>query len=311
VGVPKTIDGDLRMMPFLPITFGFHSATQHYCNLVQYLKIDSNATEKYWHIVKLMGRAASHVTLEVALCSHPNACVLSEEIYNNNWQLQDVVDYFSSIIFERYDAGQAYGVIVFPEGIVDVIPELKSYIEGDLLPLNDVLGVYGLDRLRQVSVDTDSHGNTNLSLIRVEDILLKLVQADVSKQLGSDDAVKFIHHFFGYTGRAVDPTPFDSAFSKLLGKTAYELVLSNITGVMAGVGYCNNELKVTGIPLNALMSYDKSKERYVIKKQLVEMMSNEYQKYSEEKDAWQRYPSDFYRRPAHDIPEIVRLNLNN
>ena len=89
------------------------------------------------------------------------------------------------------------------------------------------------------------------------------------------------------------------------------MVLSNITGVMAGVGYCNNELKVTGIPLNALMSYDKSKERYVIKKQLVEMMSNEYQKYSEEKDAWQRYPSDFYRRPAHDIPEIVRLNLNN
>ena len=53
--------------------------------------------------------------------------------------------------------------------------------------------------------------------------------------------------------------------------------------MMAGVGYCNNELKVTGIPLNALMSYDKSKERYVIKKQLVEMMSNEYQKYSEEK----------------------------
>ena len=200
VGVPKTIDGDLRMMPFLPITFGFHSATQHYCNLVEHLKIDSNATEKYWHIVKLMGRAASHVTLEVAHCSHPNACVLSEEIHNNSWQLQDLVDYFSSIIIERYDFGQPYGVIVFPEGIVDVIPELKSYADGDLLPLNDVLGEYGLDRLRQISVDTDSHGNTNLSLIRVEDILLKLVQADVSKQLGSEDAVKFIHHFFGYDG---------------------------------------------------------------------------------------------------------------
>ena len=77
--------------------------------------------------------------------------------------------------------------------------------------------VVWFDRLRQISVDTDSHGNTNLSLIRVEDILLKLA-ADVSKQLGSEDAVKFIHHFFGYTGRAVDPTSFDSAFSKLLGK---------------------------------------------------------------------------------------------
>jgi 6-phosphofructokinase len=61
IGVPKTIDGDLRKMPYLPITFGFHSATQHYSYLVEQLNIDSNATKKYWHIIKLMGRSASHV----------------------------------------------------------------------------------------------------------------------------------------------------------------------------------------------------------------------------------------------------------
>ena len=86
-----------------------------------------------------MGRAASHVTLELPFVLI-QMCVLSEEIHNNSWQLQDLVDYFSSIIIERYDSGQPYGVIVFPEGIVDVIPELKSYADGDLLPLNDVLG---------------------------------------------------------------------------------------------------------------------------------------------------------------------------
>ena len=40
VGVPKPLMV-IGMMPFLPITFGFHSATQHYCNLVEHLKIDS------------------------------------------------------------------------------------------------------------------------------------------------------------------------------------------------------------------------------------------------------------------------------
>ena len=97
IGLPKTIDGDLFYAPYLPITFGFHTATQHYANLVQQLSIDTVATKKYWHIVKLMGRAASHVTLEVANQVCPNACVLSEEIVDHGWGLKDIIVYYLNI----------------------------------------------------------------------------------------------------------------------------------------------------------------------------------------------------------------------
>ena len=126
IGIPKTIDGDLRKAPYLPITFGFHTATQHYAQLVNQLTIDSNASGKYWHVIKLMGRDASHVTLEVCLQSRPNACVLSEEISDYGWGLQDVIDYFATVILERFDQGLPFGTIVFPEGILDVIPEFSA-----------------------------------------------------------------------------------------------------------------------------------------------------------------------------------------
>ena len=57
----------------------------------------------------------------------------------------------------------------------------------------------------------------------------------MSQSLG-EDAVKFIEHFLGYTGRAVDPTPFDVLFQIVGKNVAYQLILSNLTGVMAAVG---------------------------------------------------------------------------
>ena len=205
IGVPKTIDGDLRYLPFLPITFGFHSATQHYASLVHQLMIDAQATRKYWHVVKLMGRAASHVTLEVALQVQPHVCLLSEEVAANGWSLRDVIEYFSSVIINRAHSGHPYGVMLFQEGIVDVVPELKAYVSGDLHPINDILGYYGLERQRQISVQNDAHGNANLSMIRVEDLLLDLIQADVAQQLDNESDIKLMNHFWVYrTGVLAD-----------------------------------------------------------------------------------------------------------
>ena len=157
IGVPKTIDGDLVFPPYLPITFGFHTATQHYANLVQQLSVDAAATHKYWHIVKLMGRAASHVTLEVANQVSPNACVLSEEIGERGWGFIDLIAYFSSVIVDRLAIGKPYGVIIFPEGIVDVIPELNAMMNGNLDPINQVLHSIGAEPLKLPSVSEDSH----------------------------------------------------------------------------------------------------------------------------------------------------------
>lgn len=34
--------------------------------------IDSASARKYYHFIRLMGRSASHIALEVALQTHPN-----------------------------------------------------------------------------------------------------------------------------------------------------------------------------------------------------------------------------------------------
>ena len=56
IGVPKTIDIDCNGTLHTAVTFGFHSASQHYADLVQALNVDACATKKYIHLVKLMGQ---------------------------------------------------------------------------------------------------------------------------------------------------------------------------------------------------------------------------------------------------------------
>lgn len=70
VGVPKTIDGDLKNA-HIPISFGFDTATKVYSELIGNIMIDAASAKKYYHFVRLMGRSASHITLECALQTHP------------------------------------------------------------------------------------------------------------------------------------------------------------------------------------------------------------------------------------------------
>jgi len=48
VGVPKTIDGDLRNT-FIPISFGFDTACRTYAEQVGNVMTDALASQKYYH----------------------------------------------------------------------------------------------------------------------------------------------------------------------------------------------------------------------------------------------------------------------
>ena len=76
IGCPKTIDGDLKNEQ-IEISFGFDTATKTYAELVGNIQRDANSAKKYWHFIKLMGRSASHVALEVGLQTHPNITLVS------------------------------------------------------------------------------------------------------------------------------------------------------------------------------------------------------------------------------------------
>lgn len=66
--------------------------TQVYSEMVGNLMMDALSAKKYYHFVRLMGRAASHITLECALQTHPQAAIISEEVLQQKKRLADIVD---------------------------------------------------------------------------------------------------------------------------------------------------------------------------------------------------------------------------
>jgi 6-phosphofructokinase len=42
--------------------------------------LDTVSSKKYYHFIRLMGRSASHITLECALTTKPNWAFIGEEI---------------------------------------------------------------------------------------------------------------------------------------------------------------------------------------------------------------------------------------
>jgi hypothetical protein len=53
---------------------------QVYAELVGNVLLDAHSTNKYYHFVRLMGRSSSHITLEVALQTHPQMALVAEEV---------------------------------------------------------------------------------------------------------------------------------------------------------------------------------------------------------------------------------------
>ncbi len=101
IGVPKTIDGDLRSKD-IEIPFGFDSACKTYSELIGNIAKDALSGKKYYHFIKLMGRSASHITLECAISTHPNLALVGEERKGLGAIVLEIAD----LICKRYQSGQ-------------------------------------------------------------------------------------------------------------------------------------------------------------------------------------------------------------
>ena len=120
IGCPKTIDGDLKNEQ-IETSFGFDTACKTYSELIGNIQRDCNSARKYWHFIKLMGRSASHIALECALQTQPNACLISEEVEQKAMSLDDVVTYIAQIVADRAADGNNFGTILIPEGLIEFI----------------------------------------------------------------------------------------------------------------------------------------------------------------------------------------------
>jgi diphosphate-dependent phosphofructokinase len=320
IGVPKTIDGDMKNGQ-IEASFGFDTACKSYSELIGNICRDATSAVKYWHFIRLMGRAASHVTLECALQTHPNICLVSEEVQAKGTTLSEIVDYIVDIVIKRAAAGKNYGIVVVPEGLPEFISDIKrmidelsmilgrddEYVRGlpdhseRLQYLNTRLTassakVYGsLPReIQEVLLQRDSHGNVPLSQVETERLLIDLVSDRIRllKSQGKAE-VKFssLSHFFGYEGRCAMPSNFDADYCYSLGFAAAQLVRAGLTGYTVNIRNLTkpaDEWVAGGTPVTMMLNMEmrKGKAVPVIKKALVELEDKPFQHFCRNREQW-------------------------
>lgn len=321
IGVPKTIDGDLKG-PNIEASFGFDTATKTYSELIGNICRDANSAQKYWHFIKLMGRSASHICLECALQTQPNHAIISEEVEEKQISMDKIVQDIVDIVKARSENGKNFGVVLVPEGLIEFVPEMKKLIS----ELNDLMARHAkhFDSLRtfedqsewlnknlskdssyvfsslpnsirrQLLMDRDPHGNVQVSRIETEQLIIEMVRDRLNelKNEGNFDG-KFVphHHFFGYEGRCAFPSNFDADYCYSLGLTALILATQGLTGYIAGIKNLSksaDQWKACGIPLTTLMNMEqrKGKRKPVIRKGLVDLKDKPFISFAKHRDKW-------------------------
>lgn len=331
IGCPKTIDGDLKNSE-IETSFGFDTATKVYSEVIGNIMRDCNSAKKYWHFVKLMGRSASHVTLECALQTHPNITLIGEEVEAKEQTLDDVVTYIADAVADRATRGMNYGVVLVPEGLIEFIPAIKKLIA----ELNDMLAAnqadfdfvaddkkidYVLKHLsdenaaifkslpiavsRQLALERDPHGNVQVSLIETEQLLAEMVGKKLA-QWKKDGLYsgKFStqHHFFGYEGRCAAPSNFDADYCYSLGFNASMLIAAGKTGYMSSIKNTSKPVDqwvAGGIPITMMMNMEKrnGEMKPVIRKALVELDGKPYKYFVAHRTRWARETEFVYPGP--------------
>ena len=362
IGVPKTIDGDLQVGDLLPISFGYDTATKIYSEMVGNILQDTPSSRKYWHFIKLMGRSASHVALEVALQVKPAVALISEEIFEKKMSLDGLIKQIAGVIAKRQAKGINHGVVLVPEGLIEFIPEMRSMID----ELNEIIAKYqsDLDELHvsekkdfvykhmsaesaqlmaslpsqienMLLLERDSHGNLPVSQIPTEELLIEMVEQQLSLMKKHDDESKYLNlseqekerfkntqfstlkHFFGYEGRCGAPTLFDAAYTLNLGLVAGSLILDGRTGYMASLTDLDKGGKALGIPLTGLINIERrqGKDEMVIEKALVKLDSPAFTFFERRRDAWSEEdlfsspgPRQLWGPSAKQLPYTVALN---
>ncbi|MCQ2203883.1 MAG: diphosphate--fructose-6-phosphate 1-phosphotransferase [Bacteroidales bacterium] len=320
IGCPKTIDGDLKN-EMIETSFGFDTATKVYSEVIGNIERDANSAKKYWHFIKLMGRSASHVTLEAALQTQPNVTLIGEEVEAKNQTLDDVVTYIAQAVANRAAKGLNFGTVLVPEGLIEFIPAIKKLIAelNDMLAANqaefDTVAAdekinYVVSKLSkenaelfkslpttvstQLALERDPHGNVQVSLIETEQLLAEMVAKKLAAWKKEGKFVgKFAtqHHFFGYEGRCAAPSNFDADYCYSLGRVAALLIASGKTGYMSSVRNTTKpaaEWLAGGIPITAMMNMEKrnGKMKPVIQKALVKLDGGPFKYFASKRDEW-------------------------
>lgn len=336
IGVPKTIDGDLKGGG-IEISFGFDTASKTYSEIIGNILTDMLSAKKYTFFIKLMGRSASHITLECALQTGVNLALISEEIELKGHTLSHIVNRIADMVAARFDIGKAYSAILIPEGLIEFIPEFKTLIreinkltaEG----ISDFAGIQSqlseesrnclveLPKLlqQQLVMDRDPHGNVQVSKIETERLLIQLVEDNLKKR-GFTGSFNPQPLFCGYEGRSALPSNFDCQYCYALGHMAAVLINQAKTGYICALQNLASDVKEwkgLALPITALLGLEErgGKSRTVIRKALVDLTGKPFREFEQLRNEWLLH--DCYRNPGpiqfggpKDITDSITMTLS-
>ena len=315
IGCPKTIDGDLKN-DMIETSFGFDTACKIYSELIGNLERDALSAKKYWHFIKLMGRSASHITLECVLQTHPNYAIISEEVQEKRLTMNQIVEDIAMVIKTRSDNDEDFGICLIPEGLIEFVPEIKKLIAeiNDLLAdkaaafnaletddekfqfVNSHISADSTKAFNslpkdiqvQLLMDRDPHGNVMVSRIETEKLLIEMVEEKL-KEWKAEGKFKgkftALANFFGYEGRCAAPSNFDANYTYSLGYVAAVIIGSGKTGYMASVRNLTAPAEqwiAGGVPITMLMNVEKRHGvmKPVIQKALVKLDGKPFKEFA-------------------------------
>ena len=269
-----------------------------------------------------MGRSASHIALECALQTQPNICLIGEEVEAKNQSIEEITDYIATVIAKRAEAGNNFGVILVPEGLIEFVPSLKVLIR----EINDLLAKteaqfnaletvaqkisFVEDKLSagskkvfdslpeeikgQLLADRDPHGNVQVSKIETEKLLIQTVTKRLKEMKAAGTYKgKFSaqNHFFGYEGRCAFPSNFDADYCYSLGYNAALLADADLSGYLSsirGLSLPADKWQAGGIPITMMMNLEQrhGEMKPVIRKALVELDGKPFRYFASQRDSW-------------------------
>ena len=320
IGVPKTIDGDLQNAS-IEMSFGFDSACKIYSETIGNICRDALSAKKYYYFIKLMGRSASHITLECALATQANFALIGEEVQQQQKTLAEIVGSIADLIVERKKQGKEYGVILIPEGIIEFIEDCKSLIA----ELNTLLATVSDTQAivkqlsaqsaatfsalpqeiqQQLLLDRDPHGNVQVSKIETEKLFIALVELELAqrKKAGAWNG-KFTAQpiFCGYEGRSCLPSNFDCNYCYALGVLTALLIARNKTGYIVSfkdIAKSPHEWQPAPVLLPTMIHMEErgGKQKAVISKTLVDLQGKVFKHFKTMRNTWRL--DDCYLQPG-------------
>ncbi len=308
IGVPKTIDGDLKNA-FVEASFGFDTACKIYSEMIGNICRDALSSKKYTHFIKLMGRSASHIALECALQTRPNVTIIGEECASQNMTLRQITDRICDVIVQRAEEGKNYGVILIPEGLIEFIPEMNQLIQEINKGTNESLSRSAAETFNflpkeireQLLLERDPHGNVQVSQIATEQLLIHAVKKRLKERTDFKGKFSPLAHFLGYEGRCGYPSNFDANYTYALGMTAALLISQGKTGYLATVQKLTEhptQWEPQGSPLAAMMHVEEraGKKKPVIQKAHVDLNDEPFKFFASHRKEWAL--NDNYRFPG-------------